>query len=104
METLKEKYYQTAIQNIWKIKELQVLNNLRSLRQISQLEYDEKIQAHPDQYAVKMRHMDTHDNIHTMIEIADTIDKNLSDESISQIFGIWQAEISSNIKLHYPSR
>ena len=97
MEALKEQYYQTAIKNMWKIKEFQVLNNLRGLRQLSQFEYEEKISLNPDIYEIKMRHLTDEDDVKIIIEIAGLIDKNMDAEHISQIFGIWSADIKKHL-------
>jgi hypothetical protein len=89
----KEEYYKLALSNLWKIKELQSLQNLRGLRQITQLEYEQKADAHPELYNVVMRDMTPEDDIKLILEIAYSIDSDMSVDMISQLFGIWQKDI-----------
>lgn len=93
MEALKQQYLYTALKNVWKAKEFQVLNNLRSLRQITQFEYEERLNSHPELYTIELRNITPNDNPALILEIADSIEKGLSADSISQMFGIWPTDI-----------
>ena len=94
MTEQKEQYYITCIRNLLMMNNLTHLKMERSLKQITQMEFEKEIEDNPDQYSLDMRPFDPDkDDMALIADIVKQVDPTLKPYQISQLFGIIDIEL-----------